>query len=53
MVGLASTGTMSRGDADDWGITDEDRGRFRNFLSKSYFDRTPDDLRPTDDETEQ
>jgi len=43
---------MSRGDTDDWGITDEDRAQFRRFLSKSYFDRTPDDLRPGQDDAE-
>ena len=43
---------MSRGDTDDWGITDSDRAQFRRFLSKSYFERTPDDLRPGEDDAE-
>lgn len=43
---------MSRGDTDDWGITDEDRTQFRRFLSKSYFERSPDDLRPAEEDVE-
>lgn len=41
---------MPRGDTTEWGITDEDRSRFRNFLNKSYFDRSPDDLVPAEED---
>lgn len=43
---------MPRGDTADWGITDDDRSRIREFASKSYFERSVDDLRPDDEERE-
>ena len=39
---------MARGEESDWGITGEDRDRMAAFASKSRFDRTPEDLRPTE-----
>lgn len=44
---------MSRGEESDWGITGEDRARMAAFANKSYFDRSPEDLRPAEEREEQ
>lgn len=43
---------MARGEESDWGITGEDRDRMAAFASKSYFDRSPEDLRPGEEAEE-
>ena len=40
--------SMSRGEKSEWGITGEDQDRMAAFASKSRFERTPEDLQPTE-----
>ena len=48
------TGTSASGyfpdDVDRFGITDEDREKMGRYLSKSYLDRSPLDLKPDEEE---
>lgn len=39
-------------DVAEFGLTDDDREQMGRYLSKSYLDRTPEDLRPADEEEE-
>jgi len=38
---------------DRFGITHDDREQMGRYLSKSYLDRTPEDLRPDEEEAEE